>query len=137
MRWWGREMVPFFGQLCRVFKVYRVWISCCFLRFQAGSTCFARRSLIKREMGPLGVVECHPVFDDPSGLEAVSDLFGVDGFLLQDSPQPFDEDVVQASATPIHADVHARFGQRLYPRRSAELAALDALLSVKRRFGPG
>jgi len=34
-------------------------------------------------MGPLGVVECHPVFDDPSGLEAVSDLSEIDRLLFQ------------------------------------------------------
>ena len=52
-------------------------------------------------MGPLGVVECHPFLDDPPGLEAVTDLLEIDRLLLQAAPQPFDEDIVEVTATPI------------------------------------
>lgn len=53
-------------------------------------------------MGPFGVVECDPVFDDPPGLEAVADFFEGDRLLFQGSPKAFDEDVVQVSTAPIH-----------------------------------
>ena len=53
-------------------------------------------------MGPLGVVECHPVLDDPPGLEAVTDLLEIDRLLLQAAPQPFDEDIVEVSSPTVH-----------------------------------
>ena len=62
-------------------------------------------------MGPLGVVECHPVLDDPPGLEAVTDLLEIDRLLLQAAPQPFDEDIVEVTATPIHRDADPNFVQ--------------------------
>ena len=68
-------------------------------------------------MRPLGVVECHPVLDDALSLEAIADLFEVDRLLLQRPPQPFDEDVVEVSASTIHRDAHACRGQRRDPRR--------------------
>ncbi|OED47276.1 hypothetical protein AB838_16500 [Rhodobacteraceae bacterium (ex Bugula neritina AB1)] len=49
-------------------------------------------------MGPVGIVECHPGFDDFSGLEAVIDLVGIDRFLHHAAPQAFDKDVVQMTA---------------------------------------
>ena len=39
-----------------------------------------------------GIVECHPVFGDPSSLEAIVDFVEVDGLLLRASPEPFNED---------------------------------------------
>lgn len=87
-------------------------------------------------MGPLGVVECHPVLDDAPGLEAIADLLEIDRLLLQAPPQPFDADVVEVAAPPIHRDARACRGQRRDPRRSGELRSLDALLSVKRRSEP-
>ncbi|MFT4961243.1 MAG: hypothetical protein ACI92Z_002332, partial [Paracoccaceae bacterium] len=44
------------------------------------------------------VVELDPVIDDPFCLEPVSDFVQVDGFLLEGSPEPFDEDVVHCPA---------------------------------------
>lgn len=51
--------------------------------FQAGPICLVRRLPIERGMGPLGVVEGHPVFDDLSSLEAIGDFFEVDRLVLQ------------------------------------------------------
>ena len=48
------------------------------------------------------VVELDPVFDDPFCLEPVSDFVQVDGFLLEGSPEPFDEDIVEITTAPIH-----------------------------------
>lgn len=53
-------------------------------------------------MGPLGIVECHPVVDHPPGFEAVGDFLKVDRLLLQGSPQALDEDVVEIPAAPVH-----------------------------------
>jgi hypothetical protein len=86
--------------------------------------------------GPLGVVECHPVLDDPPGLETVTDLLELDRLLLQAPLQPFDEDVVEVTATPIHRGAAPNFVQCRDPSSPGELAALDALIRVKRRFEP-
>ena len=48
-------------------------------------------------MGPLGVVEGHPVLNDAPRLEAVGDFLKVDGLLFQASPEALDEDVVEAA----------------------------------------
>lgn len=72
-------------------------------------------------MRPFGVVQFHPVTNDTVRLEAVDQVFEINRFLLQGSPQPFDEDVVHAPATPVHRDVYASFGQRGDPGRSSEL----------------
>ena len=34
-------------------------------------------------MGSLGIVKCHPILDDASGVEAVSDFFEIDRFMLR------------------------------------------------------
>ena len=89
-------------------------------------------------MGPLGVVECHPVLDDPPGLEAVADLFEIDRLLVQAPPQPFDEDVVEVTATPIHRDAHPSFGQCRDPSSPGELSALIGIQDLGRAvFGDG
>jgi hypothetical protein len=58
----------------------------------------------------------------------------IDCLLLQGSPEPLDEDVVQIASPPIHRDFDIGLRQRLDPIRARVLATLDALLSVKRRF---
>lgn len=50
---------------------------------QAVPICVVGRLRIKRGMGPPRVVECHSVFDDILGLEAVADFFEIDRLLLQ------------------------------------------------------
>lgn len=72
-------------------------------------------------MGPLGVIERHPVGDRASGLEPVIYFFEIDRFLLERPPEPLDEDVVHAAAAPIHRDAHAGLGQGGDPGRSGEL----------------
>ena len=53
-------------------------------------------------MKQLGVVELDPVIDGPFCLEPVSDFLQVDGFLIEGSPEPFDEDVVEIATAPIY-----------------------------------
>ena len=89
-------------------------------------------------MGPLGVVECHPVLDDPPGLEAVTDLLEIDRLLLQAAPQPFDEDIVEVTATPIHRDADPNFVQCRDPSSPGELAPLISIHDLGRAvFGDG
>ena len=59
-----------------------------------------------------------------------------DALVFQGSPQPLDEDVVEEAAFPIHRDAHAGSAEPVGPGEGRELAALDALLRVKRRFEP-
>jgi hypothetical protein len=70
------------------------------------------------------VVEPYPVIDDPLGLDAVSDFVQVDGLLLQGSPEPLDEDVVQIAAPPIHRDFDIGLRQRLETIRARELVTI-------------
>jgi len=64
--------------------------------------CRIGRFLVDRGVRPLGVVELDPVIDGPFCLEPVSDFVQVDGFLLEGSPEPFDEDVVEIATAPIY-----------------------------------
>ena len=62
-------------------------------------------------MRPLDVVEADPIFDNPFGLEPVLQFMQVYGLLFEGSPQPFDEDVVEITATPIHRYFYVRVSQ--------------------------
>lgn len=54
-------------------------------------------------MRPLSVVEADPIIvNDPFGLEAIGYFMQVDSLLLEGSPEPLDEDVVQIAPPPIH-----------------------------------
>ena len=83
-------------------------------------------------MGSFGTVKCHPILDDASGLEAVSDLFEIDRCLLQAPPETLYEDVVEISAPSIHRDTHPSVGQGRDPSRSGELAALIRFHDLRR-----
>jgi len=74
-------------------------------------------------MWPLGVVECYPILDDASGLQAVSDFFEIDRLLFQGAPQPLDKDVAEVTTPPIHRDAHPSFGQRRDPCSPGKLVA--------------
>ena len=87
-----------FGQVRSISMVYRIKVSCCFLLFQACPICVVERLPIKCGMRPVGVVEYHPVLDDASRPEAVSNLFEINRLQLERPPQPLDEDVVEVSS---------------------------------------
>ena len=59
----------------------------------------------------------------------------VDLLIFDAPPQTLDEDVVTPSPLAIHADFDLTGGQHLDEVGRGKLAALDALLSVKPRFG--
>lgn len=75
-------------------------------------------------MGPLGVIEPDPVFDHGFGLESVLQFLQIDGFLFEGSPPPFDEDIVEVTATPIHGSFDIGLGQGRDPGRTRELRSL-------------
>ena len=62
--------------------------------------CVVRRSFIKRGMWPLSVVKSDLAVDDAFGLEAVLQFMQVDSLLLEGSPEPFDEDIVEITPPP-------------------------------------
>ena len=53
-------------------------------------------------MRPLRVVKADPVVDDPFGLKAVGDLVQIHSLLLQGSPEPLVEDIVQIPSSAVH-----------------------------------
>ena len=75
-------------------------------------------------MRPLGVVEPYPIFDHPFGLEPVLQFVQIDSFLFEGPPQPFDEDIVEISASTIHRDLDVGFGQIGDPGGPCELRPL-------------
>ena len=70
------------------------------------------------------IVEAHPVTDPLSGLEPAREGMQVDALIFQRAPQPFDEDVVEEPAAPVHRDPHPGLFQAMRPRPRRELAAL-------------
>ena len=64
--------------------------------------CRIGRFLVERGVRPLGVVELDPVIDGPFCLEPVSDFVQADGFLLEGSPEPVEEDVVEIATAPTY-----------------------------------
>ena len=62
-------------------------------------------------MGPLTIVEVHPVIDHALGCEAVRDVLQIDRFIFERAPQAFDEDIVQVSPSTIHADPNLCVGE--------------------------
>lgn len=53
-------------------------------------------------MRPLNVVEADPMFDNAFGVEPGLQFMQIHGLLFEGSPQPFDEDVVEITATLLH-----------------------------------
>ena len=70
------------------------------------------------------VVKPDPIVNDPLGLKAIGDCVQINCFLFQGSPQSFDKDGVQITATPIHGDCDGGIGQSGDPARAGILAAL-------------
>ena len=89
-------------------------------------------------MRPLSVVELDPVIDDLLGLETVIDFVQIDCLLLQGSPKPLNEDVVQIATASIHRDFDLSLRQRRDAACARVLAALirihDLWLAI---FGDG
>ena len=75
-------------------------------------------------MRAFAVVEPYPVIDGPLGLETVIDFVQIDCLLLQRSPEPLNEDVVQIAAPPIHRNFDIGLRECLDLIRARVLATL-------------
>src|SRR5262245_33074649 len=80
--------------------------------------------MTKRLMGSASVVEVEVAVDSGPRLDKVRVSSQVDLLVLQRTPEPFDEDVVDTAALAIHADLHSRRQQDGRERRRRELRAL-------------
>jgi len=88
-------------------------------------------------MRALGVVLADPSGKPGPQLRAGLERVQKDAFVFQAAPEPLDEHVVHPPAATIHGDAHARVLQDVGETGRGELAALDALLFVKRQSGSG
>ena len=78
-------------------------------------------------MGPLLVVEPEPFADARSSLRYQPVVPQVNLFVLQRTPQPFNEDVVETTAAPVHADRDAARFQLAGEFLAGELRTLVAV----------
>ena len=81
------------------------------------------------------VVECDPATDASPDLRSGLRSVQIDAFILQGPPEALNEDVVEAATLAVHRDPRADPFQPVGPGEGRELRPLDALLSVKPRFG--
>ena len=82
-------------------------------------------------MGPLLVVEPEPVADARSRLRHQLVVPQVDLFVLQRTPQPFHEDVVETTPSPVHANRDALRLQLADEFLTRELRALVAVEDLR------
>ena len=78
-------------------------------------------------VGPLVVVECHPLTDVGPGLRTGLPGAQIHALVCQGSPEAFDEDVVDAAAPAVHRDLDAGAFHAVGPGERRELAALIAV----------
>jgi hypothetical protein len=114
----------FFGQVCGSPKMHPGEVSCRLAHLYRIKVCVVGRSFIKSCMGSLSVVKSDPIVDDTFCLYPVLQFVQVDSFLLQGSPEAFDEDVVEVSSPPIHRIFDLGIGQGGDPGRTSELRSL-------------
>ena len=75
-------------------------------------------------MRALVIVEVEVAFQRREQFEAAGEVAGVDQFVLERAPQPFDENVVERTAAAIHADRDAALLERSQKVGRGELRAL-------------
>ena len=78
------------------------------------------------------VVEGDPGSEPGARFAPVSIVLEVDVLVLQRAPQPLDENVVEETTAPVYRDADASPFEGSGEGLARELAALDALLFVKR-----
>lgn len=83
--------------------------------------CVVGHPFIKRGMVSLSVVEPDPVVDGAFDLEAGLEFMQIDGLLLEGSPQPFDEYIVEIPTSSVHGYFDLGVGQSGAPGRSHKL----------------
>ena len=97
---------------------------------QQGAASAATQSLMRAS----AIVKGYPRRDASLGLAAVGIAFQVDVLMLQRAPQALYEDVIHPAAAAIHRDFDLVSLEDISEGGAGELAALDALLFVKRQF---
>src|SRR5438445_11867577 len=75
-------------------------------------------------MRALIVVKVEVALQGREQIEAAGEVAGVDQFVLERAPQPFDKNVVEGSTTAIHTDRDATFVERRQKLGGGELRAL-------------
>lgn len=81
------------------------------------------------------VVEAHVSADPGPGFGHAGIGPQVDFLVFDGPPETLDKNVVLPGTLAVHADLDLSGGQHLDELGRCELATLDALLRVKRRFG--
>src|SRR3954452_20470822 len=75
-------------------------------------------------MRTLMVVKVEIALQGREQIEATGEVAGIDQFVFERAPQPFDENIVEGSATAIHADRNATLPERSQEFGGSELRAL-------------
>src|SRR3954469_14000559 len=75
-------------------------------------------------MRTLMVVKVEIALQSREQIEAAGKVAGIDQFVFERAPQPFDENIVEGSATAIHADRNATLPERSQEFGGGELRAL-------------
>src|SRR3954453_12384920 len=75
-------------------------------------------------MRTLMVVKVEIALQSREQIEAAGEVAGIDQFVLERAPHPFDENIVEGSATAIHADCDATLLERSEEFGRGELRAL-------------
>src|SRR6478735_6259197 len=91
----------------------------------------SRRAVVQRLVRPFVVVKPQPLADADPRLGERPVCLDEDFLVLQASPQPFDEDVVQEPSFAIHADPDAQGLQLTEERRTGELHALVGVENLR------
>lgn len=77
------------------------------------------------------IVKTEPISDDPLCLKAVFHFGEVNSLLLQRSPEPLDENIIEKAATPVHGYFDFRLLQGFDPVRTRELTALVGIEDLR------
>jgi len=83
-------------------------------------------------VAPLVVVECDPAPDTDPSLGPSFPSLQIDAFILQEPPEAFDENIVNAAPLAVHRDPGADPFQPVNPGKGCELAALIGIHDLGR-----
>jgi hypothetical protein len=92
-----------------------------------------RSFVIERLMKPLTVVKPEVFSQASDGLGRVLVIVQVDLFVFDAAPEPFDEDVVQRTASPVHTDGDLALFENPSERAAGELRTLIGIEDLRLR----
>ena len=84
-------------------------------------------------MQPLSIVEIEISAQAGDGLRRRFVILDVDVFVFHATPEPFNEDVIQRSASPIHADGDLALFENPSERAAGELRTLIGIEDLRLR----